>query len=324
MLNIRLFGPGSARSGERAVARFPNQRPHLLLCYLALNRGQRHAREVLAALFWGDCPTPISRKYLRNALWRLRRALLEIGIPVEHCLQIGDSAVSLADDAPVDLDTEQFEASVTRYRHLSGPQLTPDAAEELERAAALYAGDLLEGVYEDWCIYERERFFLMHLRTLHTLLDYHEANGAYRRALEHGERILACDETQEKAHRQMMRLHYLSGNRAAALAQYHRCEQTMRHVLHLPPMDETQSLYDQIVRDDLASVNTEQLGRSGIAGHDTRRTQDLDQAVRRLSRLEAQLDQVSQELRSVATLIRSLSRDDTSAPSVPQPPRGPA
>ena len=32
-----------------------------------------------------------------------------------------------------------------------------DRARSLEDAVSLYQGDLLEGCYEDWCIYERER-----------------------------------------------------------------------------------------------------------------------------------------------------------------------
>jgi DNA-binding SARP family transcriptional activator len=304
MLEIRLFGAGSAHNGERALAHFPNRQPYLLLCYLALSRGHDHAREGLASLFWGDYPTTISRKYLRNALWRLRQSLAGIGVTPERCLRTENGTVALTRDAPLTLDTESFERIVTRHQHRSGVALAPRDAAELEHAATLYAGNLLESVYEDWCVYDRERYYLMYLRVLGTLLDYHEKNGTYRKGLEHGARILACDDTHEKVHRQMMRLHYLSGNRNAALAQFRRCEQILRETLHLAPTAETRHLYDQIVHGDVTATVVRPTGLKALS------QQELEQAVRRLDEIEAQIQRASQELRAVASLIRSLCAGD--------------
>jgi DNA-binding SARP family transcriptional activator len=310
MLHLSLFGTGRARHGERVLARFPNHQPHLLLCYLALARGQFRAREILATLFWGDYPTAASRKYLRNALWRLRHALLGIGVPAEDYLLVRDDTVALSSTVPLYLDTELFEDNVTRYQHVAGRDLAPDEAKQLEDAARLYTGHLLEGVYEDWCVYERERFLLMYLKALSMLMDFHEATGTYDRGLDHGNRILACDNTRENVHRQMMRMHYLSGDRSAALAQYNKCAQIMRQALHLAPTAETQRLYDQIARDDFAAAAAVPAGSPGRARPGERSSPGLEEALRRLHRVEAQLQRASQELRSVASLIQSLSAGD--------------
>ena len=75
MLELKLFGTGQVRYFDQSLVGFPNQQACLLLCYLLLNRGRPHNRERLAAVFWDECPTDVSRKHLSQALWRLRQAL---------------------------------------------------------------------------------------------------------------------------------------------------------------------------------------------------------------------------------------------------------
>ena len=152
MLSLQLFGPGRARYNDRPLNGFPNQQCYLLLCYLLLNRYHPHHRERLAAVFWDEYPTATSRKYLRNALWRLRHALLSAGAPVEDYLSISDDSVSFLTSSRYRLDVEAFEMAIARCEDCPGQQLTPEQATHLEGAANLYVGDLLEGVYEDWCL----------------------------------------------------------------------------------------------------------------------------------------------------------------------------
>lgn len=249
MLKLQLFGSGGACYGEEPIAGFPSQQCHLLLCYLLLNRHHPHHRDRLAAVFWSDCSTSASRKRLRNALWRLRQALQAVGAPVDNYLAISDHGVSFLASRRYWLDTEVFETAITRYADRTGDKLTAEQAADLEAAVALYVGDLLEGIYEDWCLYDRERLRLLHLNALTKLMLFHELNGTYERGLAHGQRTLAHDPTREKVHRQMMRLFWLVGDRSAALAQYKCCAQVLNEELGISPTQQTQLLYRQMVRD---------------------------------------------------------------------------
>jgi DNA-binding SARP family transcriptional activator len=78
MLECRLFGIGQACYQGQPLAGFPNLRCYHLLCYLLLNRRHPHSRERLSAIFWSEYPTAISRKYLRNTLWKLGKETLEV------------------------------------------------------------------------------------------------------------------------------------------------------------------------------------------------------------------------------------------------------
>jgi len=255
MLELKLFGTGQVRYIDKSLAGFPNQQGCLLLCYLLLNRGRPHSRERLAALFWDECPSDVARKHLSQALWRLRQALGSIGASANDYLSINKDSVSFVGSGPYWLDIERFETTTARYQDVSGQELTPEQAADLEEAVDLYVGDLLEGVYEDWCLTERECLSLSYLNALGKLMCYHERNGGYERGLACGECILACDNTRETVHQHMMRLYWLLGERGTALAQYKRCAQILRDELGVDPMPETELLYQQIVRNHFEPAN---------------------------------------------------------------------
>jgi DNA-binding SARP family transcriptional activator len=255
MLQMRLFGRGQARYSNSILTGFPSQQAYLVLCYLLLNRQHACHREQLAAVFWGEYPTPTSRKYLRNALWRLRNGLQSAGAHADEYLSVTDDSVAFLPSSRYWLDVEVFENTVECYRDLAGSELKPERAADLEKALDLCTGSLLETVYEDWCLYERERLSLMHLNVLSKLMDFHGVNGTYEHGLAYGERILAQDNTREKVHRQMMWLYWLLGDRSAALAQYKLCTQILRDVLGVAPMKETTHLYREIRRGACVPAN---------------------------------------------------------------------
>jgi DNA-binding SARP family transcriptional activator len=249
MLEIKLLGTGYVRYFGRELVGFPSQLPNLLFCYLMLNRYHPQNREHLAAVFWDDCQTVIARKHLRNTLWRLRQILQSIGVVMEEYFFISEDSISFIKTSSYWLDIEPFEAAVTRCQDIAGHALTEEQAQSLEYAVSLYSDDLLMNLYEDWCLYDRERLRLLYLNTLSQLMLYHGSHGTYERGIQYGERILSMDSTREKVHRQMMWLHWLAGERSAALSQYQVCRQVLRDELGLPPMPVTRQLYEQM-RDD--------------------------------------------------------------------------
>ncbi len=306
MLKLNLFGMPQASYLNRPLEGFPNQKHGLLLCYLLLNRRHPHQRERLAAIFWSEYPTPVARKYLRNSIWKARQVLRSAGAPADKYLSVNNGSVSFECSGRYWLDIETFETQLSLYQDIAGQQLTPDQAVHLEKAVDLYTGDLLEGIYEDWCLYDRERLMLLYLNALDKLMAFHEANGTYERGLAYGERTLAQDNTREKAHRRMMRLYWLSGNQSAALAQYKRCAQILHEALHVPPMEETTRLYQQIVHGRFhpakwPSHRTGNLPFTLTPGGAVRaRTEDV---LQRVHRLQATIEEARAELRHIEHLV---------------------
>jgi hypothetical protein len=108
---------------------------------------------------------------------------------------------------------------------------------------------LLEGCYEEWCVLERERIEGMMVTMLDKLMDYCDVHALYELGAEYGERILLHDRANERVYRKLMRMHYLNGDRAAAMRQYERCKAVLLEELNIEPAMDTRLLYERIKSD---------------------------------------------------------------------------
>jgi DNA-binding SARP family transcriptional activator len=249
-LRIRLFGKFQAERAGRALGGLDALKVQELLCYLLLNRDRPHHREALAGLLWGDTSTSQSKKYLRQALWQIQLALGSgSDRPPGDLLVIDPDWVSIVSSPDLWLDVRVFDEALARVRGIPGQALETTHVEMLEEAVQLYRGDLLEGWYQDWCLYERERLQNVYLDMLDKLMAYCEAHQQYEAGTEYGAKILRYDRARERTHWRLMRLHYLAGDRAGALRQYERCVAALDQELGVKPSQRTVALCEQIRAD---------------------------------------------------------------------------
>jgi DNA-binding SARP family transcriptional activator len=161
-------------------------------------------------------------------------------------LHVGPEDVELKSGGSLWLDVETFEQAFAEAEGVKGRDLDPAQVDALDEAARLYRGDLLEGCYQDWCLFERERLQNMYFALLDKLMGYCEAHAQYDVGLAYGAQILRLDRARERAHRRMMRLYFLEGDRTAALRQYERCVKALEEELGVKPDRRTQQLYHHI------------------------------------------------------------------------------
>ncbi len=180
------------------------------------------ARGKAAALLWPDVDDDAARNNLRQRLHRLRKRAGR-----EVALTTGD-VLRLADDVSHDL---------------SG------VAETLTRDASHATGELLGSLdyadcehLDEWLRAAREQWRATRRNALAEIASTLEREGQIALALQYGERLLADDPLREHAHRQLMRLHYLRGDRAAALAVFERCRELLKRELGTTPGNETLEL----------------------------------------------------------------------------------
>ncbi len=313
MLELRLFGPGEAVCGQSPLPGFPEQQPYQLMCYLVLCRRQPQRRERLAALLWGDCPTSVSLKHLRNVLWRLRRYLQAAGVSADDYLQADDDCVTFTGTGPYWLDVEVFEAAMLRYQDLRSRDLAEEQAREMEAALQVYTGELLHGIYEDWCLFDRERLRALYFGGLTKLMTYYRLTARYEQSLAYGRQILALDETLERVHRHVMRLYWLMGNRNAALKQYQRCIEVLVDTLQVLPSEATQRLYQAIIRSDAPARPLARPGVSTSRGNAAAAPAPelLARTLERLERLEEALAAMRAELSEISQAIRQVYPQET-------------
>lgn len=246
-LELTLLGmPGLSVNG-RINTELVSRKAQALLIYLAMT-GQKHARQTLAGLLWGEMSESNARRNLRVTLTKLKADLGEY-------LLVRRLTLAINPDASIWVDVNEFESC-----------LAPDepTLQQLQRAADLYKGHFLDGFYlreaplfEDWVRPLQERYRQMAMETLYRLAVYYTQQKQYGPAMNYAGRLLTLEPWMEEAHRQMMLLQTLSGQRSAALAQYETCRAMLEEELGVEPAEATTKLYEQILNEEIGEDLTQ-------------------------------------------------------------------
>lgn len=253
MYRFALFGRFEAYWNHQPLDGFEARKVQEILSYLIAFRHRSHAREALADMLWEGYPPASTRKNMRQTLWQLQSAL-NVAPCSTHVLLVESEFLTLNPEAEINIDIVRFEGAADAVQDVSGYQLSDEQAALLLDAVSLYRADLLEGWYSDWCLRERERFRDLFLMMLDKLICHYEARQEYETALNFCNRILREEYVCERTHRQLMRLHYLLGDRTAALRQYERCKAALEASLGVQPGQRTRQLYECICNDDATSI----------------------------------------------------------------------
>jgi DNA-binding SARP family transcriptional activator len=205
-LYTRLFGRFGVRCDDREPACFAASKVRELFAFLAVHRGESLSREYLSAQLWSESSSEHSRKNLRQTLWLLQLALGSAGLHEPAIVVASGESIQFNAHADVWLDVHVFEAASASVA-VATAGLTGEHIAALVDAVGVYQGDLLEGWYQDWCLFERERLQVVYLAMLNKLVSHFDRHPVYDTASEFAERILRCDAAHERAHRRLMRLY---------------------------------------------------------------------------------------------------------------------
>jgi DNA-binding SARP family transcriptional activator len=306
-LSVRLFGRLSVQCKGQVVRGLNAGKVQELFCYLLLHRDRPHPREALASLLWGDTPTAQSKKYLRQVLWQLQGALrCHVESVANRTLLIDSDWVQLNSAALLWLDVADFERAASLGRSEPSENLNAGALRTLQTAVELYQGHLLEGWYQEWCMGERERLQSIYLTMLDKLMGYCESHELFDAGLRYGALSLRYDKARECTHERLMRMHFLAGDRAAALRQYDRCVCALDEDLGVKPSEVTIALYQQISG---GRLHCPSVASSSIAGARGRVVTGLADVLNRLRQLEVVVGGIQHQLHAdIQTVEITLNR----------------
>lgn len=243
MLSVSLLGEFQIRQEGAPLRGLDTARLQSLLAYLILHRDAPQSRAHVAFLFWPDTTDAQAHTNLRNLLHHLRRALPN----AESYLDASMQTLQWRSDAPLSLDVADFEAALAQAEHAEKGSSPAAICEALERAIALYKGDLLPSCYDDWIIPQRERLRKAYLSALERLVRMLEDQRDYEAAIRTAERLLQHDPLHEATYLRLMRLHALNGDRATALRVYHTCATVLKRELDVEPSAATREVYQQLL-----------------------------------------------------------------------------
>lgn len=235
-IRLSLLGAVDLRSPEgdefRAVLAQPKRLA--LLAYLAAaHPAGFHSRDTLLALLWPDLNQEHARAALRQALYVLRQAL-------------GDRIMVTCGDGVIGLDHRRFWCDVTAF------DSALDQGNRAE-ALALYGGELLAGFhvagvpeFERWLEGQRARLARRAAAAAWALTECAERRGDLSEALEWAFRLLAINQDDERALREVIVLLDQLGDRIAALRIYSDFTRRIAADYGMEPVPETEALVSAI------------------------------------------------------------------------------
>ncbi|NJD60586.1 MAG: hypothetical protein C3F13_01900 [Anaerolineales bacterium] len=263
-ITVRLFGPFQVYLNGVPIEGFRSDKARALLAYLCTEEIKPHRREKLAGLLWPEIPEKSARANLRYALTNLRRILSAQTSSCEpnssgDILAATPQTIQINPTNDLWIDVAIFEEVAHQFK--SGNRIMPDVS-ILEQAVDSFRGEFLEGfslhgspAFDEWILLNRERFHRLVIEALHQLTEYHLQACHYEQALYFAWHQVELDPWQESAHRQLMKLLAISGQRAKALIQYETCRRILGKELGIEPDEKTKALYEQIQQGEI-TVNT--------------------------------------------------------------------
>ncbi len=240
-LAVRLLGPLTIQRNGASIAGLRSRKALALFVYLVATE-KPVTRAKLVDLIWPDQDEKRGRANLSWALNHLKKHIPGCISAERHTIQFTPS-----DSIAIDIHTLQLALA------------TSDRA-RLETAAQRIQGDFLEGFtldnspdFELWVIAERERCRQLAVQAVVSLIDQHERQGDLASTIPFAEQWVQLMPWREAAHFQLIRAYVAAGQREAALAQFERCQQTLRDELGLDVSEELQT-YHAILQQERPAV----------------------------------------------------------------------
>lgn len=180
---------------------------------------------------------PLHRSYVAGTLWpeyldgraaaNLRTALSRL--PLSPGALVGARGQLLSLSAGIDVDMRETRLLIREV--LDDGEGTVQLCRIRDRLMV----DLLPGWYDDWLVFEQERYREMRLQALEALCRWLVGCGRSGTAVEVGLATVATDPLRESAQRVLLEAHLAHGNPAAAVRGFERYRVRLRRELGMEP-----------------------------------------------------------------------------------------
>ena len=244
----RCFGRFELLRDGEAVSLGRNGRAQAILKYLLANRTRPVSQDYLMGWLWPESNAKKARWSLNSAIHALRKILGDCPGSANYVL-LEEGRYRLSPAVCVSTDVGEFDAFYDRGRLLDKEGQITEAMAEYEAALALYRDDyLIEDLYEDWTMIERERLSNAYIDILCRLAAHYKKTRQIQECVRACYRILEKDHCHENSHRLLMECYIRLGLRARALQQYGLCERVLHREYGVEPSPETQALYGSFLK----------------------------------------------------------------------------
>jgi DNA-binding SARP family transcriptional activator len=251
-LQVRFFGHFEMLCDEELISLGRNGKALTILKYLLAYRSRPVSQDHLMGWLWPHSNLKKARWSLNSAIHGLRKLLSECaaasGSANYSYVVLEEGYYRLCSEVHLSTDVDEFDTHYEEGRRLHTQGKVDQAAAHYERAISLYRGEyLVEDLYEDWTMVERERLSNAYIDMLGRLAKYYSETEQHQESIRACYKVLEKDRCHEESYRLLMRSYFRLGLRGRALRQYRLCERILRQEYGSAPSAETQALCLSII-----------------------------------------------------------------------------
>jgi LuxR family transcriptional regulator, maltose regulon positive regulatory protein len=246
-LQIRFFGYFEMFCNGEPLGLGPNGKALAILKYLLAHRDRPVSRDLLMEWLWPRFTLKKARASLNVAICTLRKLLSEHSASLQNYILLEDGYYRLCPTIRVIADVEAFYLRYERGRRLEKTNRVEGAA-EYEKAVELYRGDyLLEHLYEDWTLVERERLSNAYVDMMERLAAYYIETEQLRESIRICYRILEKDRSHENSHLLLAEAYALLRWYDRASRQYRLFRDVLKSTYGTEPSVETGERFEKVL-----------------------------------------------------------------------------
>jgi LuxR family transcriptional regulator, maltose regulon positive regulatory protein len=246
-LQVRFFGHFEILCNGEPVGLGRNGKALAIFKYLLAHRDRRVSRNYLMEWLWPESTPKKAGSSLNVAICTLRKLLSECSAGLQNYILLEEGYYGLCPTVRVESDVEEFDLRYEQGCRLEKTNCNEGAA-EYERAIELYRGEyLLDDLYEDWTMVERERLSNAYLDMLERLAVYYKETEQLRESIQICYRILQKDRGHENCHLLLTEAYALLGSYGRALRQYRLFKGVLNSTYGTEPSVETEERFEKVL-----------------------------------------------------------------------------
>lgn len=244
-LSINLLGPLDIfrdRAQPFASDAWTTRRAREIFCFIATSKHRRVAKDVLIDTFWPDEDPKAVEKNFHPTISHIRKALNSRQALKLNFLVFRDGSYQLNPDLSYLIDTEEFERRVADAEAAKREKDNEKLRLALQDAHALYRGEFMSGLYDEWAEERRTYYTEQFGRVTGALAKLSLADRRLAEAQRFASESLALDPYREDMHRLTIKILTVQGKPAAAKKHFSTMRDLLKDELGIAPSQETRRL----------------------------------------------------------------------------------
>jgi DNA-binding SARP family transcriptional activator len=253
-LEVRFLGDFVVKDKNRRLLDLKSSRIQALFACLLYHGNKGVSRNHLIGNFWPEVREDCARNSLNVAISQLRTTLKDY-FGEQEIIVFEQGNYRICKQLTIATDVARFQYWIKAGKAKLVNESAPDIYAFL-KAAATYQGNFLAAFnFQEWTTSIRDRLWEHYLFALGKLVAHYLRAERYQEATRFAKLLLQEDACHELTHRQLMYAYYRLGKRTSALQQYLTCQTVLLTDLNVKPSNETEELYQIIVKQERRKVS---------------------------------------------------------------------